>query len=110
LTTAPARTRFTDAAKLTDHYIKDRYRTESRAQPTRKEVEQAMDMINKAERLIIVAGQGVFLRKAWASGIFAGRWLRANRPGQSVACAYQYGAIGPDMAMMVGIKERRHWS
>jgi thiamine pyrophosphate-dependent acetolactate synthase large subunit-like protein len=272
--TEVARTRFTDAAKLTDYYTKDRYRTESRSQPTRKEVEQAMDMINKAERPIIVAGQGVFLRKAWeqlkvaaekneiavvtsgpvgghfpddhrlsaglahdalmsadlvvfigqycmpgrteyhfspdaktirvhpvaedigrnwpielgivgdekgfldilaseipskkrdawvaelaasraktekrdldhyelglkhsaatnhihpavmakevhdllykgdidpkltvtgcggwTTGIFTGRWLRANRPGQSVACGYQYGAIGPDMAMMVG--------
>jgi thiamine pyrophosphate-dependent acetolactate synthase large subunit-like protein len=272
--TEVARTRFTDAAKLTDYYTKDRYRTESRSQPTRKEVEQAMDMINKAERPIIVAGQGVFQRKAWdqlkvaaekneiavvtsgptgghfpddhrlsaglahdalmsadlvvfigqycmpgrteyhfspdaktirvhpvaedigrnwpielgivgdekgfldilaseiptkkrdawvaelaaakaktekrdldhyelglkhsaatnhihpavmakevhdllykgdidpkltvtgcggwTTGIFTGRWLRANRPGQSVACGYQYGAIGPDMAMMVG--------
>jgi acetolactate synthase I/II/III large subunit len=34
--------------------------------------------------------------------LFAGRWLRANRPGQGVVCAYQYGAIGPDMAMMIG--------
>lgn len=272
--TEVARTRFTDSAKLTDYYTKDRYRTESRPQPTRKEVEQAMDMINKAERPIIVAGQGVFQRKAWdqlkvaaekneiavvctgptgghfpddhrlsaglahdalmsadlvvfigqycmpgrteyhfspdaktirvhpvaedigrnwpielgivgdekgfldilaseiphkkrdawvaelasakdktekrdlahyelglkhsaatnhihpavmakevhdllykgdidpkqtvtgvggwTTGIFGGRWLRANRPGQSVACAYQYGAIGPDMAMMIG--------
>jgi thiamine pyrophosphate-dependent acetolactate synthase large subunit-like protein len=269
-----ARARFTDAAKLTDFYTKDKYRTESRPQPTRKEVEQAMDMINKAERPMIVAGQGVFQRKAWdqlkiaaeknefavvttgptaghfpddhrlsaalahdatmsadlvvfigqysmpgrgeyhfspdaktirvhpvaedigrnwpielgivgdeksfldilaneiprkkrdawvaelasaraktekrdldhyelglnhsaatnrihpavmakevhdflykgdidpkatvtgvggwTTGIFAGRWVRANRPGQSVACAYQYGAIGPDMAMMIG--------
>jgi len=60
-----AGTRFTDAAKLTDYYTKDRYRSESRPQPTRKEVEQAMDMINKAERPVIVAGQGVFQRKAW---------------------------------------------
>jgi thiamine pyrophosphate-dependent acetolactate synthase large subunit-like protein len=269
-----ARARFTDAAKLTDFYTKDKYRTESRPQPARKEVEQAMDMINKAERPMIVAGQGVFQRKAWdqlkiaaeknefavvttgptaghfpddhrlsaavahdatmsadlvvfigqysmpgrgeyhfspdaktirvhpvaedigrnwpielgivgdeksfldilaneiprkkrdawvaelasaraktekrdldhyqlglnhsaatnrihpavmakevhdflykgdidpkatvtgvggwTTGIFAGRWVRANRPGQSVACAYQYGAIGPDMAMMIG--------
>lgn len=272
--TEVARSRFTDSAKLTDYYTKDRYRTESRPQPTRKEVEQAMDMINKAERPIIVAGQGVFQRRAWnqlkvaaekneiavvtsgptgghfpddhrlsaglahdalmsadlvvfigqycmpgrteyhfspdaktirvhpvaedigrnwpielgivgdekgfldilaseippkkrdawvaelasaraktekrdlahyelglkhsaatnhihpavmakevhdllykgdidpkqtvtgvggwTTGIFGGRWLRANRPGQSVACAYQYGAIGPDMAMMIG--------
>ncbi len=269
-----ARARFTDAAKLTDYYTKDKYRTESRPQPTRKEMEQAMDMINKAERPIVVAGQGVFQRKAWdqlkvaaeknefavvtsgptrghfpddhrlsaalahdalmsadlvvfigqycmpspneyhfsphatairvhpvpedigrnwpielgivgdekafldilageipskkrdawvaelaaardknekidldhyalglkhsaatnhihpavmakevhdllysgdidpkqtvtgcggwTSGIYAGRWLRANRPGQGVACGYQYGAIGPDMAMMIG--------
>ena len=38
----------------------------------------------------------------WTTGLFAGRWLRANRPGQGVVCAYQYGAIGPDMAMMIG--------
>jgi thiamine pyrophosphate-dependent acetolactate synthase large subunit-like protein len=31
----------------------------------------------------------------WTIGVYTGRWLRANRPGQSVACAYQYGAIGP---------------
>lgn len=269
-----ARARFTDPAKLKDFYTKGKYRTESRPHPSRKEVEQAMDMINKAERPIIVAGQGVFQRKAceelmkaaekqefavvtsgpmrgqfpddhrlsaslapdalmsadlvvfigqysmpspgeyhfspdvktirvhpvgedlgrnwpldlgivgdekiflemlandlprkkrdawvnelaaakqkfektnldhyalglkhsaatnhvhpavmakevhdflykgdidpkqtvtgsggWTSGIFAGRWLRANRPGQGVACGYQYGAIGPDVAMMIG--------
>jgi len=38
----------------------------------------------------------------WTTGLFAGRWLRANRAGQGVACGYQYGAIGPDMAMMIG--------
>ncbi|HQR36561.1 MAG TPA: thiamine pyrophosphate-dependent enzyme, partial [Blastocatellia bacterium] len=38
----------------------------------------------------------------WTSGLFAGRWLRAYRPGQTIVCAYQYGAIGPDMAMMIG--------
>ncbi len=44
-----------------------------------------------------VSGSG-----GWTTGLFAGRWLRANRPGQGVVCAYQYGAIGPDMAMMIG--------
>lgn len=44
-----------------------------------------------------VSGSG-----GWTSGLFAGRWLRANRPGQGVVCAYQYGAIGPDAAMMIG--------
>src|SRR5262249_35888510 len=28
--------------------------------------------------------------------------LRANRPGQEIVCPYQFGAIGPDMAMMIG--------
>ncbi len=45
----------------------------------------------------IVTGSG-----GWTTGLFAGRWLRANRPGQGIVCAYQYGAIGPDMAMMIG--------
>jgi thiamine pyrophosphate-dependent acetolactate synthase large subunit-like protein len=44
-----------------------------------------------------VSGSG-----GWTTGLFAGRWLRANRPGQGVVCAYQYGAIGPDLAMMIG--------
>jgi acetolactate synthase I/II/III large subunit len=60
-----ARERFTDPSKLKDFYSKAKYRTESRPQPSRKEVERAMDMINKAERPIFVAGQGVFQRKAW---------------------------------------------
>jgi acetolactate synthase I/II/III large subunit len=59
-----ARARFTDSSKLKDYYTKDKYRSESRPHPSRKEVEQAMDMINKAERPIIVAGQGVFQRHA----------------------------------------------
>lgn len=29
-------------------------------------------------------------------------FLRANRPGQEIVCPYQFGAIGPDMAMMIG--------
>ncbi len=60
-----ARARFTDPANLKDFYTKDKYRTESRPQPSGKEVERAVDMIAKAERPILVAGQGVFQRKAW---------------------------------------------
>ncbi|MEJ2246825.1 MAG: thiamine pyrophosphate-dependent enzyme, partial [Acidobacteriota bacterium] len=30
------------------------------------------------------------------------RWLRANRPGQEVTVVYQFGAMGPDLAMMMG--------
>jgi thiamine pyrophosphate-dependent acetolactate synthase large subunit-like protein len=29
-------------------------------------------------------------------------FLRANRAGQEIVCPYQFGAIGPDMAMMIG--------
>jgi thiamine pyrophosphate-dependent acetolactate synthase large subunit-like protein len=62
-----ARARFTDAASLTDFYGKDRYRSESRAHPSAKDVEKAVAMISKAERPIVVAGQGIFQRKAWAA-------------------------------------------
>src|SRR5579884_1209590 len=60
-----ARARFTDSANLKDYYSKEKYRSESRACASNKEVEQAADMITKAQRPIIVAGQGVFQRKAW---------------------------------------------
>ena len=60
-----ARAVFEDSSELTDYYDKSKYRTESRAHPSPKEVDQAVDMINKAERPILVAGQGVFQRKAW---------------------------------------------
>jgi thiamine pyrophosphate-dependent acetolactate synthase large subunit-like protein len=38
----------------------------------------------------------------WTIGNQTGRWLRAYRPGQVVNCAFQYGAIGPDLAMTIG--------
>src|ERR1017187_4051420 len=60
-----ARARFTDPSNLTDFYAKNKYRSESRAHPSNKEVEKAAGMITKAERPIIVAGQGVFQRKGW---------------------------------------------
>ena len=50
------------------------------------------------DRLAVVTGGG-----GWTSGLFAGRYLRANRPAQMIVPAYQYGAIGPDMAMMMGV-------
>lgn len=60
-----ARARFNDPTKLTDYYGKNKYRSESRAFPSPKEVEKAADLINKAERPLLIAGQGVFQRKAW---------------------------------------------
>jgi thiamine pyrophosphate-dependent acetolactate synthase large subunit-like protein len=60
-----ARARFTDPATLTDYYGKNKYRSESRACASSKEIAQAVDLINRAERPVLVAGQGVFFRKAW---------------------------------------------
>lgn len=60
-----ARARFTEPTKLTDFYSRDKYRSESRAWPAPKEVEKAVDMIARAERPVLIAGQGIFQRKAW---------------------------------------------
>ncbi len=60
-----ARARFTDPAKLKDYYGKDKYRSESRPCPSAKEVKQALDLISRAERPLLIAGQGVFQNKAW---------------------------------------------
>jgi thiamine pyrophosphate-dependent acetolactate synthase large subunit-like protein len=37
----------------------------------------------------------------WTIGNFMGRWVRVYRPGQGICCGYQYGAIGPDVAMTI---------
>ena len=60
-----ARAKFTDPSKLKDYYGKDKYRTESRACPSAKDVEKALDMIGRAQRPLLIAGQGVFQDKAW---------------------------------------------
>jgi thiamine pyrophosphate-dependent acetolactate synthase large subunit-like protein len=60
-----ARARFTDPAKLKDYYTKEKYRCESRPHPSPKEVAQAVELIAKAERPILIAGHGVFHGKAW---------------------------------------------
>ncbi len=60
-----ARARFTDPASLADFYDKSKYRSESRANPSPKDMDKIADMISKAQRPMIVAGQGVFQRKAW---------------------------------------------
>ena len=58
-------TRHTDPSELRDYYDKSQYRSESKAHPAPKDIEKAVEMIQKSERPIIVAGQGVFLHKAW---------------------------------------------
>jgi acetolactate synthase-1/2/3 large subunit len=57
--------RFPDATKLERFYGKDRYRAETRPSPGSREVRQAIDMINKAERPVLIAGHGIFVRKAY---------------------------------------------
>jgi thiamine pyrophosphate-dependent acetolactate synthase large subunit-like protein len=59
------RHRFAAASELKDYYSKEKYRTESRPHPAPKDLAQAVDMINRAERPVIVAGHGVFFHKAW---------------------------------------------
>ena len=50
---------------MKEYYSKEKYRTESRPHPAPKDLAQAVDMINRAERPVIVAGHGVFFHKAW---------------------------------------------
>jgi thiamine pyrophosphate-dependent acetolactate synthase large subunit-like protein len=57
--------RFKDASELKDFFDKSRYRTECVANPAPKDVATAVDMIQKSERPMIVAGQGVFFHKGW---------------------------------------------
>ena len=55
-----------------------------------------LDTMEDDREAVVVGGGG------WTSGLFAGRYLRANRPANMIVPAYQYGAIGPDVAMMMG--------
>ena len=60
-----ARARFQDPGDLTDYYDADRYRSESRAVPAAADVARAVELITAAERPLIIAGHGVFHRRAW---------------------------------------------
>jgi acetolactate synthase-1/2/3 large subunit len=59
-----AMARFPDTSGLERFYGKERYRSDSRAHPGSREVQRAIDMINKAERPVLIAGHGTFVRKA----------------------------------------------
>lgn len=56
--------RFEDLSELERSYGKERYRSESRAYPGSRELQQAIEMIGNAERPVLIAGNGVFVRKA----------------------------------------------
>lgn len=60
-----ARARFKAPSELTDYYDKAKYRTESRAWPSPKDIDAVLTLLDKAERPLIIAGQGVFQRKGW---------------------------------------------
>jgi len=59
-----AMARFQSPSNLDDFYKKEQYRSESRAYPGSKDVQQTIDMIDKAERPVLIAGHGTFVRKA----------------------------------------------
>jgi thiamine pyrophosphate-dependent acetolactate synthase large subunit-like protein len=59
-----ATARFSDSSSIERFHSKERYRAESRACPGTKEIRQAIDMIDKAERPVLIAGNGIFVRKA----------------------------------------------
>ena len=60
-----ARARFTDPEELTEIADKSKYRTDSRPAPAGADMSKAIAMIAKAERPLLIAGQGVFQRRAW---------------------------------------------
>jgi thiamine pyrophosphate-dependent acetolactate synthase large subunit-like protein len=60
-----ARERFTDPGVLNDYYDKSKYRTESHPGPAAADVDKAVALIAKSERPLVIAGHGVFHRRAW---------------------------------------------
>jgi thiamine pyrophosphate-dependent acetolactate synthase large subunit-like protein len=109
-----ARARFTEPSALSDYYGKAKYRSESRAHPSPKEVEKAVDMINKAERPILVAGHGVFHRKAWEAlkeaaekhefAVITSGPMRGHFPDEHRLCASLSGdaLMSADLVVFVG--------
>lgn len=57
--------RFTSPTQLPGFSDKAPDYTSSRPTPGSKEIAQAVDMISRAERPVLIAGHGVFHRKAW---------------------------------------------
>jgi thiamine pyrophosphate-dependent acetolactate synthase large subunit-like protein len=60
-----ASARFADATELEYFHDKSRYRTEARPHPAPKSLTAALDLLQKAQRPIIVSSNGVFYAKAW---------------------------------------------
>ena len=58
-----SRARFEEPGELQYYYDKTRYRTESKAHPNPADITKAVEMIQRAERPMIVASTGVFYDK-----------------------------------------------
>ncbi len=56
---------FKDASELRYYYEKSRYKTDAQAYPDPKRIRQLAEMIQKAQRPMIVASTGVFFNRAW---------------------------------------------
>ena len=74
-----ARARFTDAASLTDYYGKEKYRTESRPCASSKEVQQAADLITKAQDPVTIQQKLQELELAQAVGAEAGDVMKPGK-------------------------------
>jgi thiamine pyrophosphate-dependent acetolactate synthase large subunit-like protein len=57
--------RFEDASELRYYYEQARYRTDARPYPDPKRIRTLVEMIQKAQRPIIVSSTGAFYSKAW---------------------------------------------
>lgn len=60
-----ARRRFENAEELRYFYGKAKYRSDTKPHPAPAKIRKAADLIDRAERPIIVASTGVFYSKAW---------------------------------------------
>ncbi len=83
-----ARARYTEASQLTDFYGKSQYRSESTSPARRARTwRKVMDLIAKSDRPLIVAGHGVFHRKAWDALMKGHRGEERNGSGRHRADA-----------------------
>jgi thiamine pyrophosphate-dependent acetolactate synthase large subunit-like protein len=60
-----ARARFQDASEVEYYYDKKKYRTDAKPYPDPKAIDEAVRLLQGAQRPIIVSSNGVFYSKAW---------------------------------------------
>jgi thiamine pyrophosphate-dependent acetolactate synthase large subunit-like protein len=106
--------RFKDASELRYYYEKSKYRTDARPFPDPKRIQALADMIQKSQRPIIVASNGVVYSKAWdalravaekadiavvESGSSRGHFSDAHRLSASTAPG---ALMSADLVIMIG--------